>query len=931
MNRAPVLVIGIGNPSRGDDALGPAVVARLEELLAPEVSGGQVETLVDFQLQIEHTLDIAGRDKVFIVDASVSAAGPLAIGRIAPSDAPSPFSHAMSPADLLGVYERTFGPAPPVWAVAVRGRTFELGDPLGEEALAHVEPAAKAIVAEVRAPRESGARMTVKGTVQGVGFRPWVVAQATRLGLSGTVHNTHDGVVLEAWGSDAALAELRRLVAESPPAGASVESLAVEATTSTSPSPGFRIAPSTSGPPTGGLEGAPRLAIPPDVATCDACLAEVEDPDDRRYRYAFTSCAACGPRLAIARGLPFDRARTTMRDFPLCVACRAEYESPEDRRFHAQTIACPACGPRLSLVRGDGVAVDGPPPLEAATRMLREGHTLAVMGIGAFHLVADATDSRAVASVRAAKAREEKPFAVLVESLAWATRLGEVDAVAAGALGSAARPVVLVPRVPSAVVPEVFGPSEKIGLMLPSTPLHHLLVRGVGRPLVMTSGNPTGGPAIVDVDEALRRLGPKVGALLLHDRPIARRVEDSVVASTPRGLRVVRRSRGYAPRAIRLRVAAPEPIVAYGAHDRACACVVVGDRAYCTPHLGDTSYVEGERAFEHDLAGFEDLLGVRPAVVAHDLHPDYTTTRLALRRSARVHVGVQHHVAHVRAVMAEHGLDEPVIGVAFDGTGFGPDGTLWGGEILTVDGAHEHRVATFRPLGLPGGERAIRDVAKVAYAALVDAFGDAEAKALAPRFQAFSRLPDGTLARLSILLGLDGTPRARGLGRLFDAVGALVTGLSVASFDGHVAARLEDVAAPGAHLPYPITLPSTLTKNELSAPSAEIDPRPTVRAVVTDLLDGVSPGTVSARFHATIAYATSTVAELARGSFGFRRVVLSGGAFMNRILEEDVRRRLADDLVSSAVSVPTNDGGIALGQAHAAVLALTTNPAYGEG
>lgn len=929
MTRAPVLVIGIGNPSRGDDALGPAVVARLEELLRAELAGGQVETLVDFQLQIEHTLDISGRDKVFIVDASVGAASPLAIGRVAANDTPSPFSHAMSPAELLGVYERTFGPAPPVWAVAVRGRTFELGAPIGDEALAHVEPAARAIVAEVRATGDRGARLTVRGTVQGVGFRPWVVAQATRLGLSGTVHNTLDGVVLEAWGSEAGLTELGRLVTEAPPAGASVESLMVEATTSISPGSGFRIAPSTCEASTGGVESAPRLAIPPDVATCDACLAEVDDPSDRRYRYAFTSCAACGPRLAIARGLPFDRARTTMCDFPLCVACRAEYESPEDRRFHAQTIACPACGPRLSLVHGDGAAVSGS-PLETATRMLREGHTLAVMGIGAFHLVADATDARAVASVRAAKAREEKPFAVLVESLAWASRLGEVDAVAAGALVSPARPVVLVPRRPSAIVPEVFGPSEKIGLMLPSTPLHHLLVRGVGRPLVMTSGNPTGGPAIVDVDEALRRLGPKVDALLVHDRPIARRVEDSVVASTPRGLRVVRRSRGYAPHAIRLRVAAPEPIVAYGAHDRACACVVVGDRAYCTPHLGDTSYVEGERAFEHDLAGFEDLLGVRPAVVAHDLHPDYTTTRLALRRGARLHVGVQHHVAHVRAVMAEHGLDEPVVGVAFDGTGFGPDGTLWGGEILTLDGLRERRVATFRPLGLPGGERAIRDVAKVAYAALVDAFGDAEARALSRRFPAFYRLSDDTLARLSILLGLDATPRARGLGRLFDAVGALVTGLSVASFDGHVAARLEDAAAPGAHLPYPITLPSTLTENELSATAAEIDPRPTVRAVVTDLLDGASPSTVSARFHATIAHAASTIAELARATFGFRRVVLSGGAFMNRLLEDGIRHRLGEGLVSSAVSVPTNDGGIALGQAHAAVLALVTNPAYGE-
>jgi hydrogenase maturation protein HypF len=929
VTRAPVLVIGIGNPSRGDDALGPAVVERLEELLRAELAGGQVETLVDFQLQIEHTLDISGRDKVFIVDASVSAAGPFAIGRVAANDAPSPFSHAMSPAELLGVYERTFGPAPPVWAVAVRGRTFELGAPIGDEALAHVEPAARAIVAEVRATGDRGARLTVRGTVQGVGFRPWVVAQATRLGLSGTVHNTLDGVVLEAWGSEAGLTELGRLVTEAPPAGASVESLVVEATTSISPGSGFRIAPSTCEAPTGGVEGATRVAIPPDVATCDACLAEVDDPRDRRYRYPFTSCAACGPRLAIARGLPFDRARTTMCDFPLCVACRAEYESPEDRRFHAQTIACPACGPRLSLVHGDGAAVSGS-PLEAATQMLREGHTLAVMGIGAFHLVADATDSRAVASVRAAKAREEKPFAVLVESLAWASRLGEVDAVAAGALESPARPVVLVPRRPSAIVPEVFGPSEKIGLMLPSTPLHHLLVRGVGRPLVMTSGNPTGGPAIVDVDEALRRLGPKVDALLVHDRPIARRVEDSVVASTPRGLRVVRRSRGYAPHAIRLRVAAPEPIVAYGAHDRACACVVVGDRAYCTPHLGDTSYVEGERAFEHDLAGFEDLLGVRPAVVAHDLHPDYTTTRLALRRGARLHVGVQHHVAHVRAVMAEHGLDEPVVGVAFDGTGFGPDGTLWGGEILTLDGLRERRVATFRPLGLPGGERAIRDVAKVAYTALVDAFGDAEARALSRRFPAFSRLSDDTLARLSILLGLDATPRARGLGRLFDAVGALVTGLSVASFDGHVAARLEDVAAPGAHLPYPITLPSTLTENELSTTAAEIDPRPTVRAVVADLLDGASPSTVAARFHATIAYAASTIAELARATFGFRRVVLSGGAFMNRLLEDGIRHRLGEGLVSSAVSVPTNDGGIALGQAHAAVLALVTNPAYGE-
>jgi hydrogenase maturation protein HypF len=463
--------------------------------------------------------------------------------------------------------------------------------------------------------------------------------------------------------------------------------------------------------------------------------------------------------------------------------------------------------------------------------------------------------------------------------------------------------------------------------MLPYSALHHLLLAEAGRPLVFTSGNPSGGPAVIDHAEALRALSPIVDAFLLHDRAIPRRVEDSLVAQAPiagGGVRVLRRSRGLSPSPIRLPWPATEPVLAVGGHLKSAACLVVGDQAFLTPHLGDLGYVEGDAAWRRDVEGFERLLGVRAEVLAHDLHPDYGSTRYAIERPARLRVGVQHHVAHVLAAVAEHHLDEPTVGVVFDGTGFGTDGTLWGAEILIVEGARWTRPATFRSLPLPGGERAIREVWRVALGALAEALGEEEAFALSERLGAFGGVPSAARATtLRMIATGTSTPRARGMGRWFDAIGALTLGVGHAGFDGHVAIALEEAAggegarATATARAYPVALPGATG----SAEPAEIDLRPTVRAVVSDLLDGVGAPEIAARFHAAIVDATATVVAGILADTGLRRVVLSGGSMQNQLLERGLRERLAGRVVV-AREVPVNDGGLALGQAWAAVLAL---------
>lgn len=918
--RAPLLILGVGNPSRGDDALGPLFIERANTLLAREVSAGEIELLTDFQLQIEHALDLEGRARVVFVDASVRAAPPFEFTPVTARPEGSPSTHAMSPAAVLDTHRAIVGPPPEAWVLAIRGERFELGEDLSASARAHLDAALAFLVAQERGASLAvvGRRIDVEGIVQGVGFRPWIHRVARGLGLAGLVRNTPRGVSIEAVGPSTSLDALVEALQHRAPAAASVRSIrATPLAADEAPAEAdFVIAPSDH-------RGEAALTIPPDLATCDDCLRELDDPADRRHGYAFTTCATCGPRFSVALSLPYDRATTTMAAFTTCDACAREYASVDDRRFHAQTVACPRCGPRAWLADARGDELRRGDPVAAAAAMLRAGEILAVQGLGAFHLVCDATDGAVVAELRRRKRRDAQPFAVMVADVAAAEALATLDDEARAALRSPARPIVLAPSRVGALPAEVGGPSRRTGVLLPYAPLHHRLVALAGRPLVVTSGNASGGPAAITRDEALAQLATRVDGFVFHDRPIARRVEDSVIDARA-GL-VIRRARGMAPRPIKLPSAVSEPILAVGGHQKNTACVVVGDLAYLTPHLGDLGLEEGARAWERDVEGLERLLGVRPAVIAHDLHPEYASTRYALRREAARRVGVQHHAAHIYAAIAELHIDEPVVGVAFDGTGWGPDETAWGGEILLVDGARWQRVASLRPLPLPGGERAIREVWRLALSALFEAFGRDEALALAARLDVFKDVPErarATVARM-IETGVS-TVRARGLGRWFDALGALALALPHAGFDGHVAIAFEECADVRARGTYPCAQPEEIAlRGEVDA-RHELDLRPTVRAAVADLVAGVSGAAVAARFHQTLVEATAAMAVRTLALTGLRRVVLSGGCMQNGTLARGLTQRLGRERVAMAREAPVNDGGLSLGQAWAAALALAT-------
>jgi len=741
----------------------------------------------------------------------------------------------------------------------------------------------------------AGMRIEIRGTVQGVGFRPWVYRVAHELGVAGRVRNHARGVTVEAFASEPVLerlvarlreptppARVRELVA-TPIAGEDVRDFVIE-----------HSAP-----------GGPRaLSIPPDLATCPDCEREIRDPADRRYQYPFTNCTSCGPRFTIAAGVPYDRPATTMAPFVMCPACQREYDDPRDRRFHAQPNACPMCGPQLALWDRGGAPITGGDPLRTAAARLGRGEILAVKGLGGFHLACDATREDTLALLRARKHRDEKPFAVMVADLAAAHALAVLSPEEAALLAAAERPIVLVPRrLGTALARGVAPETDLVGLMLPYTPLHHLLLALVQRPLVMTSANPSDEPICADNAEAVARLGAIADAFLVHDRAIATRCDDSVARVIAGRPTLLRRSRGYVPRPIALARGVAEPVLAVGAQLKNTFCIADGDSAYLGPHIGDLESLAALEFFERAVARMEEILRVRPRVIAHDLHPGYLSTQYARGRAtdARL-VAVQHHHAHVASAMAEHGLAGPVIGIAFDGTGWGTDGTAWGGEILLARYDGFERFATFRPVALAGGDVAIREPWRIALALVDDAFGEdaplARLPALAGRAPAAIALVRGMI-RADI-----NAPRARGIGRFFDGIGALVLGRGAATYEGQVAVAWNLAAAEGGHGRYRTALDG-----------AAIDLRPLVRAVVGDILAGVPPPVISARFHDTLIVATAERVRAAIAAHGPRPVVLTGGAFQNPRLAEGLARSLADLEVYVHGDVPPGDGGIALGQA----------------
>ncbi len=753
-----------------------------------------------------------------------------------------------------------------------------------------------------------GRRVTVTGTVQGVGFRPFVYRLARACGVTGRVRNDAGGVTVEAFGPEAALDELtRRLRTDAPPA-------ARVATLHAVPIPfeaaeGFVI--------TGSRPSAERrVAIPPDLATCANCAAEVADPADRRHRYPFTNCTDCGPRFTIALGVPYDRPLTTMAGFTMCPACAAEYHDPGDRRFHAQPNACPACGPRLALRDPAGAAVEGD-PLEVAAAALRAGRILAVKGIGGFHLACDATSSAAVARLRERKRREAKPLAVMVASLEAARALAEPTPAEEQLLASVERPIVLCRRRDGAgLAPEVAPGSPHVGLMLPYAPLHHLLLAAAGVPLVMTSGNLSEEPIAFEDAEALARLGAIADLFLLHDRPIASRCDDSVARVVAGKPLVMRRARGWVPRPVVTRRRFDRPVLAAGAQLKNTFCLARGDEATLGPHVGDLDNLETYAAYEAAIARLESFLDLRPEVVACDLHPLYLSTRYARERAAALGaplVEVQHHHAHAAAAMAEHGLDGPVLALCWDGTGLGPDGAAWGGELLLARADGYERLATFRPIALAGGDRAVREPWRQALAAVLDAFDGAPPL---DRLPLFATVPPADLevARRMLAAGLN-SPKAHGAGRAFDAAGALALGRGRARYEGEVALAL-DGAAAGQAPAYAFDVAEGALRTGSGVD--ELDLRPTWRALCDDVAAGVAPGLMSARFHATLAAGGAALVRRAAARVGGDRlpVVLTGGCLQNARLAEGLLGELSPDFaVYTHAHVPPGDGGLALGQA----------------
>jgi hydrogenase maturation protein HypF len=755
--------------------------------------------------------------------------------------------------------------------------------------------------------------IAVRGIVQGVGFRPFVHALASRHQLRGFVVNDREGVAIEVEGDPHALERFVRELVTSPPPLARIDEWSARQIPPRGDA-AFRIESSR--------PSALAAVVTPDAATCRACLAELFDPSNRRYRYPFITCAHCGPRLTIIAGAPYDRQRTTMAAFPLCERCRREYDDPADRRFHAEAIACATCGPRLSVCDGSGRPLDGE-PVRQLVRAVLSGSIVAVKGLGGYHLACDATNDAAVSVLRARKHREEKPFAIMVRDLTALDALCEVTAGERALLESPARPIVLLRRrrQTSTRVSDAVAPcNPRLGVMLPYTPLHHLLMDGVGDlPLVMTSGNASDEPIASDDRDVLSRLGSIADLFVQHDRAIHVRCDDSVLHVSASGPAPLRRSRGYAPAPLRLPFECPVPILAVGGQLKNTFTLGRGRQAFVSHHLGDLDDYRAFDAFRRDVALYQRLFDVNPDVVACDLHPDYASTSFAAAFPAATRIGVQHHHAHIASCMAEQGLDGDVIGIAWDGTGWGTDGMVWGAEFLVGGYRDVTRFGRFRPIVLPGGERAITEPWRVALAHLIDA--GVEDHWFVPAGVA-------TTARRTIRTMIArrvNAPLASSAGRLFDAVAALLGVRDRVSFEGQAAMELEWLAETAeASAGYPFGL------GEFASGRYEVDTRPLIAAVAADCRSGIARGLIARRFHQTLVDVIAQVAGNIRRDTGLSRVVMSGGVFANNLLARGATAALehAGFQVFSHHLVPAGDGGLSLGQVAVAAARLRA-PASG--
>ncbi len=767
-------------------------------------------------------------------------------------------------------------------------------------------------------------RARVLGTVQGVGFRPHVFRLAEQLELSGWVLNDERGVVLEVEGEPDRLDRfLGRLAAEAPPLATiqSIESDGIPA----SGELGFRILESAHG-------GEADAPVAVDSATCADCLAELRDPRDRRYRYPFINCTNCGPRFTIVLGVPYDRPLTTMAGFDMCERCRSEYEDPRDRRFHAQPNACPECGPRARLTdaAGEAIAVRGADAIGATAARLTAREVVAVKGVGGYHLACLAADEAAVASLRERKQRDDKPFALLAPNLAAAHALIELSEAEERLLTGPQRPIVIGRRRPEAPVAGSVAPGLRdLGVMLPYSPLHQLLGADVGEALVMTSGNLSDEPIAFADDDAADRLAGIADAFLVHDRPIHIRTDDSVVRALDSELGgpplMIRRSRGYVPTAVELPIRTSGPILGCGAELKSTFCLAKGTRAWVGHHIGDLKNFETLESFRSGIEHFERLFAATPAIIAHDLHPDYLATRYALERDGLEPVGVQHHHAHLAACLAEHGELGPAVGAIFDGAGLGDDDTVWGGEILRGDLRGYERAGLLFPVRLPGGDAAAREPWRMACAwlgATLELERPPIPEALAGRVDA-----GDWEAVCSLVAGGVNSPLTTSAGRLFDAVASICGLRARCSHEGQAATELEGIADPRERGAYPIEL------IEGGEAATIIDPRPAIRELLSDLAGDAALELVAARFHNALAEATASACAIEAERAGIGTVALSGGVFQNRLLVQRTAQRLRALGLAVLIprSLPPNDGGISYGQVAVAAAREAEGTGRGRG
>ncbi len=742
-------------------------------------------------------------------------------------------------------------------------------------------------------------RITVRGTVQGVGYRPFIYNLARSCGISGSVQNAGRGVIVEAEGPPAAVHRFLEQVRSDRPRLARVDEVTWESLPPAGYT-GFAITASQAG-------GEIEALVPPDVGLCPDCARETFDPADRHYHYPFTNCTNCGPRFTIVRELPYDRPKTSMSVFPMCLDCTREYHDPTDRRFHAQPVACPVCGPAVELVDGQGRSLPGK-WTEICWELLGQGKILALKSLGGFHLACDAHNPAALRELRRRKGRAAKPFAVMARDLETVARYCHLDQAERELLTSPQAPIVVLRRRPEARLPGELAPGlQTLGVMLPYTPLHFLLFRGPFDLLVMTSGNYSELPLAKDNDRALEELGGIADAFLWHNREIVNRCDDSLAAVMDGEIQLFRRSRGYVPAPVPVPTGDGPVVLGIGGEMKNTFCLLKKGRAFVSQHIGELDSIEGEENLFHSLSNFQRLLDIKAEVVGYDLHPDYRSSRLAEKVPAVARFAVQHHHAHLASCLADNGLDERAIGVILDGTGYGPDGTLWGFEVLTGDYLDFEREMHLAPVPLPGGEAAVRQPWRTAVAYLLTGLGTEGERVAGERFGTRGRELD--VVCQMVRRGFN-APLSAGCGRLFDAVAALTGVCTRNSYEGQAAIELGELVLDddqGRKLPpYPYSIEQKV-----------ILPFGIIAGVVEDLAQGVDAGVIATRFHNTVLAMVRDAVRRVGAATGLKTVALSGGTWQNRYLFLRAREALRADgfRVLTHKQVPANDGGLCLGQA----------------